>query len=168
MRNSDTSACFIVIFSFFVYQGWIEFGLFAKLYRSIHHTDTNIDDSAKTVANPRAAQRANAEEQRRREQTQFVRQSMAMAARGFSTRRSTTSNASGYPSSVGMPNGSFARVSSAPQSGSILQSQAKHPRSASMPISTPASARSSGANRSSQIDTSSPLQSIGEEPHDSL
>jgi hypothetical protein len=75
--------CFVVIFTFFIYQGWIEIGIFGKVYRNIHHTQSQqIDDSSKVDAqNSRAAQRANQEEVRRKEESNLMRQSATLAAR---------------------------------------------------------------------------------------
>ncbi len=74
--------CFVVIVFFFIYQGWIEVGIFGKLYRKLHGaSDHNIDDSKKTLGSMGAAERADMEETRRKQESQLLRQSATIAAR---------------------------------------------------------------------------------------
>ncbi|RYH12483.1 hypothetical protein EON65_38200 [archaeon] len=84
-----------MIFSFFVYQGWIEIGIFATLYRDVLHSTKRqaIDDSYKTSRN--AEERAKVEESRRQEEKQMLRRSVSVAARNFNMNSSNNSVASG-------------------------------------------------------------------------
>lgn len=83
---TPAAVCFVCIFVFFVYQGWIEIGVFARIYRNFHMTDhQQIDDSAKTVNNPRAIRRADDEELRRKEASMHSRRSVSMSARAYTS-----------------------------------------------------------------------------------
>lgn len=70
---------------FFSYNGWLEFGIFAKFYRAVN-SDEKIDDTKNVgSSNEEARQRAEQEENRRREESMFMRTSYAH----FSGRMST-------------------------------------------------------------------------------
>jgi len=57
---------FLITFTFFVFQGWIEFGIFGEIFQFFHATkDHKIDDSKKKTSQ-RALVRAEKEETRRR------------------------------------------------------------------------------------------------------
>jgi hypothetical protein len=63
---------------FFVYLGWLEFGIFGKLYKKFNRN--KIDDSAKlddenTNTQEKAAQRAEEEDSRRKEESLYMRAS---------------------------------------------------------------------------------------------
>eukprot|EP01039_Chlorochromonas_danica_P008152 gene8153-8994_t len=88
--------CFIIIFSFFIYQGWIELGIFAKIFRNIHRTtNQQIDDSEKDTTNTRAARRASVEEARRKEESTLLRKTMVVSARASSRPFANTGHGAG-------------------------------------------------------------------------
>jgi hypothetical protein len=78
---------------FFIYLGWLEFGIFAAIYKKLNKN--KIDDSSKANMDPanegieRALQRAEEEENRRREEQQYMRASYS----SFSGRMSLASAA---------------------------------------------------------------------------
>lgn len=85
----------MVIFGFFISQGWIEMGIFGAFYRDVLHSTRlqAIDDSYKTSKN--AEERAVVEESRRQEEKQMLRRSVSVAARNFNMHSSNNSVASG-------------------------------------------------------------------------
>lgn len=90
-------ASFLLSLSFFSYQGWLEFGIFAKIFRTVNASN-KIDDSKKIGAeNEEVLQRAEAEDTRRREESMYMRSSYnhfssRLSGFGLSRRNGSNSN----------------------------------------------------------------------------
>ena len=68
---------FCISLVFFSYQGWLEFGIFAKFFKTVNDSNTAKIDDTKNVGtgDENAIQRAAAEETRRKEESMFMRTS---------------------------------------------------------------------------------------------
>lgn len=80
--------------SFFVYQGWVEMGIFGKIFKKIHRTkEAKIDDSKKVEQvdekSEEALKRAEDEEKRRVEES-MLRRSYSLNAHRMNFRSSNS------------------------------------------------------------------------------